>query len=471
MKKVLIKYRAQSISFLTIALCIVTCNVFGQGEFVNPSIPPFWKTGGNTGTNAAINFIGNTDNVPLVFKVNNQPSGRIDPLLSNTFLGYWAGRDMATGTQNVAFGTNALLLNSTGTRNTAIGTSALENSTVSYNTGIGYAALQNTNTGVDNTAAGANALLNNTTGHSNTAIGRSAGAINTTGIRNTFIGDSASAGTATINNSTAIGYKARVDASNVIVLGDTVEGNRTKVGIGVTEIGAVTGITNAKLEIAMQGPTEANLLYRYAGTSGGFISSYLHSGGSLRAPATMVGDQVHTFKFKAYNGAQFIDAAAIAVELDTVQTSSVYAGRIVFSTTYNNVLKEAMRINRQGYLGVGETNPQVKLHVSNGVDAKLTTFATGFVMLYMPDTLGGSNHSSMVIDDDEIMSRSQNAAKPLNMQAEGGSIEVHTGTASLTDDFVVTNDANVRVGLGVGNTPAYQLHLATNSAAKPTSTT
>ncbi|MEP7238513.1 MAG: hypothetical protein ABI685_11630 [Ferruginibacter sp.] len=38
-----------------------------------------WKTGGNTGTNAASNFIGTQDNVPLVFRANNSEKMRVTP--------------------------------------------------------------------------------------------------------------------------------------------------------------------------------------------------------------------------------------------------------------------------------------------------------------------------------------------------------------------------------------------------------
>lgn len=39
----------------------------------------FWKTRGNAGTSAITNFIGTTDNVPLVFKVNNIERMRLTP--------------------------------------------------------------------------------------------------------------------------------------------------------------------------------------------------------------------------------------------------------------------------------------------------------------------------------------------------------------------------------------------------------
>src|SRR5688500_12406594 len=45
-----------------------------------------WLTTGNSGTDST-NFLGTTDNVPLNFRVNNFPSGRIDHINSNTLYG------------------------------------------------------------------------------------------------------------------------------------------------------------------------------------------------------------------------------------------------------------------------------------------------------------------------------------------------------------------------------------------------
>lgn len=172
----------------------------GNGSWVSPSSLG-WSLTGNSGTTDGVNFIGTTDNVPFTIRVNNQQSGRIDPLLSNTFLGYWAGRDNSTGTQNTATGINALLSNSTGARNTAHGTGALES-----------------NTGSDNTAVGTYALNANTTGTYNSAFGKDA--------------DVASGA---LTNATAIGAYAQVDASNSLVLGsvDGVNGASATVNVGV----------------------------------------------------------------------------------------------------------------------------------------------------------------------------------------------------------------------------------------------
>ena len=63
-----------------------------------------WSLTGNSGTTAGINFIGTTDSVSLVFKVNNNNAGKIDVTL-----------------KNAGFGEKTLLANTTGTGNTAVG--------------------------------------------------------------------------------------------------------------------------------------------------------------------------------------------------------------------------------------------------------------------------------------------------------------------------------------------------------------
>lgn len=134
--------------------------------------PPGWTLFGNGGTNAPTNFIGTTDNVPLNFRVNNQKSGSIDPLLSNTFFGYWSGRDNTTGTQNSAFGINSLVQNTTGGGNTAFGVSALGSNL----------------TGINNTALGTNAGANSI-GNGNVFLGNQAG-FSETGSNKLYIANS-----------------------------------------------------------------------------------------------------------------------------------------------------------------------------------------------------------------------------------------------------------------------------------------
>ena len=206
-----------------------------------------WLLTGNSGTNPAINFLGTTDNQPLLFKVNNERHGLLG---HNVFFGKYAGNLNDVGYSNIAIGPAALFFNSNRSglvaigdsalfnngilaagifdaiNNTAVGSKALYTNTIGYdNTAIGFNSLysnqngrQNTGvgkwslllntTGSFNTALGNEALSRNTTGVSNTAVGNWSMLLNTTGQKNIAIGDNALSRNTTANDNTAIGYFA-----------------------------------------------------------------------------------------------------------------------------------------------------------------------------------------------------------------------------------------------------------------------
>ena len=139
-----------------------------------------------------------------------------------------------TGIANLALGNNALQNNIDGSHNTATGSSALyTNQSGRYNTATGDGALFYNSTGISNTADGDGAMALNTTGSLNTGIGYYALAKNTTGTRNTAIGDSADVISGNLVNATALGYKAVVDRSNKVRIGNS----------SVTSIGGQVGWT------------------------------------------------------------------------------------------------------------------------------------------------------------------------------------------------------------------------------------
>ena len=86
-----------------------------------------WNLVGNSGINAANQFIGNTDNQPLRFRINNIQAGELHPATGNIFWGLRAGQSNTTGYSNIAIGADALKLNTVSTHLVAIGDSALFN--------------------------------------------------------------------------------------------------------------------------------------------------------------------------------------------------------------------------------------------------------------------------------------------------------------------------------------------------------
>jgi hypothetical protein len=150
-----------------------------------------WNTTGNIGTTPSTNFIGTTDNQPLVFKVNNFHAGRIDPLTYNTFLGYGSGEAIPTGYFNSFFGSMSGKVNTTGTDNSFFGYLAgTANTTGSYNSFFGRSAGLSNTTGLGNSSFGVNAGALNTVGQANSAFGFSAG-MNNQSVNNSMFGESA----------------------------------------------------------------------------------------------------------------------------------------------------------------------------------------------------------------------------------------------------------------------------------------
>jgi trimeric autotransporter adhesin len=129
-----------------------------------------WSLKGNAGTDPTINFIGTTDNKPLVFKANNTKIGLISQ--QNIAFGVNALEINTSGSNNVALNTSALAKNTTGNGNVAIGaTSMLNNSTGNFNIGIGFIALSYNETGKSNIALGSNSGVQIKSATHNIAIG------------------------------------------------------------------------------------------------------------------------------------------------------------------------------------------------------------------------------------------------------------------------------------------------------------
>jgi hypothetical protein len=225
-----------------------------------------WSLTGNAGTSPSTNFLGTTDNQSLVFKANNQLSGKIDVSLNNTLFGYQAGQAAITGNNNTYIGYQSGYPNTSGQSNTAVGSNAMvANIGGSSNAALGYASLKA-----------------NTTGGSNAAFGNSAGLTNTTGSNNTFIGTNADATTTGLTNAGAVGANAKVATSNSLVLGGT-GANAVNVGIGTTSpVTAlqVVGTNPLTLNGVQTGATSDSILTIASGTVRKLPYSTVTSGSS-----------------------------------------------------------------------------------------------------------------------------------------------------------------------------------------------
>lgn len=176
-----------------------------------------WSKTGDAGTNPSVNFLGTTDNQPLILKVNNQRNAFFDnSAYNNLFLGRLSGisstptgtpATAGSGSYNVGVGASSLVSLTTGFGNVGVGFGAIANlSTGSDNLAFGNSALYNNLTGSNNVAIGAGALFNNT-GSSNLAVGAYALSNSGNGIGNIAIGDAAGGG-ASGNNNIFLGFNS-----------------------------------------------------------------------------------------------------------------------------------------------------------------------------------------------------------------------------------------------------------------------
>jgi hypothetical protein len=219
----------------------------GDGTFAAAAATGAWDLMGNAGTDPAVNFLGTTDNKPLIFKIFNQPAGRIETN-GNTGLGFLSLKSVTTGNvengHNTAFGRNTLEATTTGHANTAVGSTALQNNVVgdhntavgvsvlsnargsfntgigafalnqaafessSYNTAVGYFSLQNASIAEYNVAIGEKALFSAEAILYTVAIGSKSLFSNTTGLINTAVGSNTLYSNTSGSNNIAEGYNA-----------------------------------------------------------------------------------------------------------------------------------------------------------------------------------------------------------------------------------------------------------------------
>ena len=181
----------------------------------------------------------------------------------NNAFGNGALASNTTGDRNTAMGEGAMIANTTGSQNTAVGVSALRNNTTgfgnvaigqdacnpgaNYNTGVGWSALSS-NTASNNSAVGSAALSNNTTGHDNMAEGFEALGNNISGSSNIALGSNAGINLTTGSNNIDIGAPGAAGEANTIRIGKS--GTQKKAFVagirGVTVasgVGVIVGTT------------------------------------------------------------------------------------------------------------------------------------------------------------------------------------------------------------------------------------
>lgn len=219
--------------------------------------PNDWTKTGNVGTNPANNFVGTTDNQPLIFRTSNVRSGFIDKAFGGTFSIFFGPNAgiASTGNGNVGIGANSLKANTTGYSNMGVGAYSLEkNIDGFFNTAIGSNAIGNNTSGDNNLGLGAAALRLLATGNNNTAIGVQAGFSTLGGSGSMFLGYQAGYNETGSNKL----YIANSNTANPLIKGEFDNKNlKINTGATVSQTLGFLAVGNFDAAFAMPSPTNS----------------------------------------------------------------------------------------------------------------------------------------------------------------------------------------------------------------------
>jgi trimeric autotransporter adhesin len=482
---------------VTVGQVLTATDTFGNMVWATPTAPTVssnaWGLLGNSG-NTITNFLGNTDDVPLEFRVSNIRGGYIsNSTKNNTFLGYSTAISMTTGNDNTGIGTRTLQNNSTGSENLAFGSNGLNsNTTGSGNVAIGSKALYSNTVGTNSIAIGTEALFtstgtigfsleakqnvaignlslySNTFGQGNTAIGYRNLYANTIGIFNVAIGNSALSKNVDGGNNVAIGTDVlneniggdyniamsknvltqNTEGDNNIALGYT-SMNKNTIGSNNIAIGESSlffnTIGNRNCAIGISALTN-NVSGTRNAAIGSFAGSSITTGSnnSFLGPASALGATTGSFNIAIGNRSTLPSPTA---------DNQLAIGDAIFGTDIN--LASTARI------GIGTNSPQEKLHVAgkllltNGfgnptVGSLNYTNDTGR-MLIGPASGTSTNGGTIALRG------AANTASGLN----GGTITMGTPGGSSTGYDLLIDGLNGNVGIG-GIIPTEKLDVGGN---------
>jgi len=271
---------------------------------------------------------------------------------------------------------------STGTDNTAVGAYSLRANSGSNNNAFGANALYNNNTGSNNSAFGRSALYDNTGGYENTAFGNSAGYGITTGYRNVAIGVQALRHSPQGYYNTALGYVSGYEdgqftsGSNLInttTLGAgtiSTQSNTVIIGNSVVANNSVySGLEPVNVGIGTPAPTNrlsVSPAYGY-GNGGnwddGCLGGYLAQSGST-VSFDGVGECGGIFSATDVGAEIVWQTGQKAIITRFISSTQVIAAPA--QTVANGVYKlfySGLQVTSSGTVGVGTASPSTQLEV------------------------------------------------------------------------------------------------------------
>lgn len=396
-----------------------------------------WSLTGNGSTDTAVNFIGTTNGSALMFRVANQPAGRIEVNGENLFFGLEAGRFNIYDQGNFI-----------GERNTFIGSGAGKSNTNGRsNTYIGAAAGRSVASSFGNTMVGAYTGASNQTGQFNTNVGFAAGGQIGDGSRNTalgyqagsFMGDNpGSQGNVTVGFEA--GVSLRNGAGNVVIGRHAGNGNFNQNGLGSYNVyigdSSAPASNNAQQNVAI-----------------GRRSLRCISSASRNVA---IGDSAGSNLITG-SGNVFIGAGARGSENE--HTNATAIGSRAYVTSDNVIVLGGIPgINgatQKVNVGIGTTNPLARLYIQDGPSSNLPFASNSLLVL---DKTGGPNYISLLNGDFEsgiIFARAGSTFPPFdagmyyNVNTLPGAMQFRN-KGGLTR-LIIQDNGNISIGTTNGN--------------------
>ncbi|MEO0041937.1 MAG: hypothetical protein RL329_1385 [Bacteroidota bacterium] len=384
---------------------------------VIPAPLPTWGLAGNAVS--AGQFIGTTNNMPLIFKSNGVQVGNLSSG-TNSMMGANAGISTTSGTYNSFFGSTAGNRNTSGTYNSFFGSNAgFNNTTGNYNNFLGsYAGYSNT-TGYSNSFVGVSAGQNNTTGSNNSFLGVQTGFSNTTGAGNSFMGMQSGYYNTTGSNNSFLGLYAGIN--------NTTGNNNSFMGMQ-TGFRNSTGSNNSFVGVNAGYNNSTGNNNNFWGFSSGFANSTGSNNNFLGFQAGMANTTGYQNNFLGMN----------AGSSNTTGSNSVYLGQ---------------------QTGASNTTGNANTFVGSLTGTANTTQSENTYIGYNTGNVANANGNQNTF----IGTNAGSTAAVSASSAIGYNATVARNNALILGNI---NDANLTVGIGIA-IPwyGYKLHAAGNVLA------